>query len=125
MFTLPKKVIAHLGIVKSVDQARAANRLTALKIRSDLPDDFPPIDWEDELHTIRAHIARWPPDAKEKLTGDDAVYLHRFSDPTYAPQKPGGSRHVFICLNVWTDITQDVTLTNPEEFPDDIDKMIE
>jgi len=125
LFTLPEKVITHLGIVQMIDQARAENRVTVLKLRGGVRDDFAAINWEEELQTIRAHIARWPPDAKEKLTGGDAVSLRLFSDPTYAPQNPGGSRHVFICLNVWTDITQDVALTNPEEFTDDIDKMIE
>ena len=125
IFTLPKKVITRLGIVQMIDQARAEDRVTILKIRGDVRDDLSSINWEEELQNIRAHIARWPSDAKEKLTGGDAVFLHLFSDPTYAPQKPGGSRHVFICLDVWTDITQDVTFTNPEEFPDDIDKMIE
>jgi len=125
IFTLPKKVITRLGVVKVADLARAEDRLTILKLHGVVPDDPSSINWEEELRTIRAHIARWPSDAKEKLTGGDAIYLQLFSDPTYAPQKPGGSRHVFICLNVWTDITQDVTLTNPEEFPDDIDRMIE
>ena len=125
IFTLPKNVITHLKIVQTIDQARAGDRVTIAKIRGDVRDDLPSIDWEEELQDIRAHIARWPSDAKEKLTGGDAVYLRLFSDPTYAPQKPGESRHIFICLNVWTDITQDVTFTNPEEFPDDIDKMIE
>jgi hypothetical protein len=125
LFTLPKKVITDLGVVKMSDQVRAEDCLTILKLRGDIPDDLPPIHWEEELQTIRAHIARWPSDAKEKLTGGDAVSYRLFSNPTYAPQKPGGFRHVFICLNVWTDITQDVTLTNPEEFPNDIDKMIE
>ena len=125
LFTLPEDVLTHLGIVQMIDQARAADRVTVLKLLGGVGDDPPSINWEEELQNIRAHIARWPPDAKEKLTGGDAVYFRLFSDPTYAPQEPGGSRHVFICLNVWTDITQDVTFTNPEEFLDDVDKMIE
>jgi hypothetical protein len=125
LFTLPKKGMTYLDIVQAVDEARAENRATILKIRGDVRDDLSCINWEEELQTIRAHIARWPSDAKEKLMGGDEVSLRLFNDPTYAPQMPGGSRHVFICLNVWTNITQDVTLTNPEEFPDDIDKMIE
>ena len=124
LFTLPKDVITHLSIVQGTNQARAGDRVTILKIRGDVRDDVSAINWEEELQDIRVHIARWPSDAKKKLTGGDAFFFHLFSDPTYAPQKPGGSRHVFICLDVWTDITQDVTLTNPEEFPDDIDKMI-
>ena len=124
IFTLPTRVITRLGVVKMADLARAHDRLALLKIHGQVPDDPSPINWERELGTIRAHIARWPSDAKEKLTGGDEVYLRLFSDPTYAPQRPGGLRHIFICLNVWTDITQDVTLTNPEEFPDDIDEMI-
>ncbi|SRR5258706_8376 len=122
IFTLPEKDIDDLGIVKVIDKARAETRITILKIRGDVPDPSPS-NWEEELQTIRAQIARWPSDAKEELTGGDAVYLDLFSDPDYAPQKPGGSRHVFICLNIWTDITQDVALTNPEEFSDDIDQM--
>ena len=125
IFTLPKRVITRLGVVKTADLARSQDRLALLKLLGQVPDDPSPINWEEELQTIRAHIARWPSDAKEKLTGGDEVYLHLFSDPTYAPQKPGGSRHIFICLNVWTDVTQDVTLTNPEEFPNDIDQMNE
>jgi hypothetical protein len=58
--------------------------------------------------------------------GGDEVYLRLFSDPAYARKSLGvHDIHIFICPNVWTNITQDVTLTNPEEFPDDIDKMIE
>jgi len=124
IFMLPENVIRDLGMVKVIDLARAEGRVTLFKIRGDLRDDTSSIDWERELGTIRAQIKHWPPDAKEKLTGGDAVDLQLFSDPTYAPQEPGGSRYVFICLNVWTDITQDVTLTNPEEFPDDIDQMM-
>ena len=125
IFTLPKTVITRLGIVKTADLARMHDRLALLKIHGQVPDDPSPINWEEELQTIRAHIARWPSDAKEKFTRGDEVYLDLFSDPTYAPQKPGGSRHVFICLNVWTDITQDLTLTNPEDFQGDIDQMNE
>jgi len=125
LFTLPKQVITHLGVVQMADQARTEDRMTIAKARGEVLDDPPSINWEEELQTIRTHIARWPSDAKERLTGGDALSLRLFSDPTYTPQVPGGSRYVFICLNVWTDITQDVTLTNPEEFPDDIDKMIE
>jgi len=125
LFTLPKQVITHLGVVQMADQARTEDRMTIAKARGEVLDDPPSINWEEELQTIRAHIARWPSDAKERLTGGDALSLRLFSDSTYTPQVPGGSRYVFICLNVWTDITQDVTLTNPEEFLDDIDKMIE
>jgi hypothetical protein len=124
-FTLPRKVITQLGVVQMADQTRVEDRMTIAKARGEVRDDPPSINWEEELQAIRTHTARWPPDAKEKLTRNDAVYLRLFNDPTYAPHKPGGSRYVFICLNVWTDITQDITLTNPEEFPDDIDKMIE
>jgi len=124
IFTLPEKVISDLAMVKAIDQARAEDRVTILKLRGGVRDDMSSIKWEEELRTIRDHIELWPPDAIEKLTGGDAVFLRLFSDPTYAPQEPGGSRYVFICLNVWTDITQDVTLTNPEEFPDDIDQMV-
>ena len=124
IFTLSRDAITRLGIVQMVDQARAEDRVTILKIRGDMPDDSSSIHWEEELGTIRDHIARWPSDAKERLTESDARYLRLFSNAAYTPQKPGGSRHVFICLNVWTDITQDVPLTNPEEFPDDVDKMI-
>lgn len=123
IFVLPEKDIDDLHIVKSIDKARAEIRVTLLKIRGDVPNDPSPTNWEDELQTIRAQIARWPSDAKEKLTGGDRVYLNLFSDPNYAPHKAGGSRHIFICLNVWTDITQDVALTNPEEFSDDINQM--
>ena len=125
IFTLPEDDITHLKNVQVIDQSRARDRVTLFKMRGDVRDDLSSINWEEELQNIRAHIARWPSDAKEKLTGGDAVYFRLFSDPTYDPQKPGESRHIFICLNVWTDITQDVTLTNPEEFPDDIDEMIE
>jgi len=125
LFTLPKQAITHLRVVQIADQARAEDHMAISKARGELPDDPPSINWEEELQTIRAQIARWPSEAKEKLTGGDAISLRLFSDPTYTPQMPWGSRYVFICLNVWTDITQDVTLTNPEEFPDDIDKMIE
>jgi hypothetical protein len=124
IFTLPEEAISDLGIVKMTDQARAKNRVTVLKLHDDVRDDLSSIDWDEELGSIRAHIARRPSDATEMLTERDLVSLRLFNDPTYAPQKPGGSRHIFICLNVWTDITQDVTLTNPEEFPDDIDKMV-
>ena len=124
IFTLPERVIIRLGVVKMADLARARDRLTVLKLHGEVPDDPSPIDWEEELRSIRAHIARRPSDAKEKLTGDDEVYLRLFSDPAYSPQEPGGLRHIFICLNVWTDITQDVTLTNPEEFYDDVGRMI-
>jgi len=124
IFTVPEKVISDLGVVKMIDQARAENRLTILKFRGDVSDDLSSIKWEEELRTIRANIARWPSDAKDELTGGDAIHFLLFSDPTFAPQRPGGQRHVFVCLNVWTDITQDVALTNPEEFPDDIDRMI-
>jgi hypothetical protein len=95
IFTLPKKDITDLGIVKMADQARAEDRVTILKYRGEVPDDVSSIHWEEELQTIRAHIAQWPSDAKEKLTGGDAVYLHLFSDPTYHPAKAWG---VAICL---------------------------
>jgi len=124
IFTLPEKVISDLEIVKAIDQARAADRMTLLKLRGGLRDDMSSIKWEKELRTIRDQTDLWPPDAIEKLTGGDAVFFRLFSDPTYAPQEPGGPRYIFICLNVWTDITQDVTLTDPEEFPDDIDQMV-
>ena len=96
-----------------------------LKIYNAMPDALSSSDQEEELQTIRPHIARWPFDAKEKLTGGDSVSLRLFCDPIHAPQKPEGLRHVVICLDIWTDVTQDVTPMNPEEFLDDIDKMIE